>query len=165
MVTFIDCFSAETVKSYFSSQECRLQEAGSWCQVCNSSQLHNPASPPAVCVSTGLLRIELQVGEFFYPVITLSWQLRNKERRKQRLKNEMRYVIQTRLKAFLLHAGKGLCSITNSASIKNTILIHISLKYWARQKKYLCWPNSTFLGPLSILWIQPLFYKWGNWCQ
>lgn len=69
MVTFIDCFSAETVKSYFSSQECRLQEAGSWCQVCNSSQLHNPASPPAVCVSTGLLENRTQVGEFFYPVI------------------------------------------------------------------------------------------------
>ena len=69
VVTFIDCFSAETVKSYFCSQECRLQEAGGWGQVCKSSQLHSPASPPAVYASTGLPENRTQVGEFFHPVI------------------------------------------------------------------------------------------------
>lgn len=48
----------------------RLREAGSWGRVCNGSDLHGPASPPAVCVAIQLSENVAQVGEAFYPVTT-----------------------------------------------------------------------------------------------
>lgn len=109
------------------SADSKRQEAGARCVTAPSSTilLHHLQS----VYLQGSWRIELKWESSFIQSSNLSWQLRNKERRKQRLKNEMRYVIQTRLKKlFFSMLGKVCAVLQTQRSIKNTILIHFSLK-------------------------------------
>lgn len=99
VVTFIDCFSVlRQLSSIFAarSADSKRQEAGARCVRAPSSTvlLHHLQS----MYLQGSRRIELKWENSFIQSSNLSWQFRNKERRKQKLKNEMRCVIQTRLK-------------------------------------------------------------------
>lgn len=70
LALFVDCSSLEAVGSDLLQLAMRLGKAGSWGHVYNGSELHRPASPPAVCVAIQLLENVAQVGESFYPVTT-----------------------------------------------------------------------------------------------
>lgn len=85
--------------------------------MCNTSELHSPASPPAVCGSTLLLENVAQVGESFYLVtrFILTTDKRGVKKTEVEKANAVSSSEEDGQDFAFLHAGKG---IHNNSKLK-----------------------------------------------